>query len=250
MATNQATATAQPEYAQMLPPEILGEVIFPCRPRASRLARDYIRRRFAQALPACLIADLELLTAELVTNSYRYSRSAAFDVQSVRGHVGVTITHVGPTIHVDVSDDGSEDNVPHIADTCNDTDEGGRGLRLVREIATDWGVKWEGQRTVVWFELPIEKWRTRLLTDAYAACIAQELQARRIEVPHAGPLLLTATHANRRARLALCPLDGVLWWHWIQRPHESVPSLHLTPVYPADDATAMVDAIAAALGQA
>ncbi|WP_449066475.1 ATP-binding protein, partial [Planomonospora algeriensis] len=56
-------------------------------------------------------------------------------------------------LHIDVIDAGSADSLPRIrTDVCVESC-GGRGLRLVRELATTWG--WYGVPAgrVVWFQL-------------------------------------------------------------------------------------------------
>ena len=74
--------------------------------------------------------DAALLVSELFGNSVRHSGSGA------KGEtVTVAVRAVGGVVRVEV------------------TDRGGRGLRLVAELAARWGWRRRGGRTVTWFEL-------------------------------------------------------------------------------------------------
>jgi phosphoserine phosphatase RsbU/P len=90
-----------------------------------------------------LIADAELLTAELVANAVE--------------HAGTTITvHVSATessLTVRVTDDNAR---PVIAAPRppTDTTAGGRGLRVVDAVAGDWGTDHQPGGKSVWFRLP------------------------------------------------------------------------------------------------
>jgi anti-sigma regulatory factor (Ser/Thr protein kinase) len=90
-------------------------------------------------------ADAELLACELITNAVLHAGDAA--------KVTVTVTVSGPLVHIDVADDGIA-GVPHWRDTDPDAD-GGRGFRLVNELAERWGFLREKARarSSCWFEL-------------------------------------------------------------------------------------------------
>lgn len=86
------------------------------------------------------MADLRLLISELVTNSVRHG-----DGDSV---VVLLDADVPGTLRCEVIDDGTG-FVPR----ARQPDAiGGRGLDLVEQLASSWGVR-EGS-THVWFELP------------------------------------------------------------------------------------------------
>ena len=90
------------------------------------IARRFIRDTLADH-PASL--DAELLACELVTNAVQHATDAA--------RVTVAVTHRGPVVHVDVSDDGRT-GFPHWRQP-DGHDEHGRGFHLVNEIAQRWG---------------------------------------------------------------------------------------------------------------
>jgi anti-sigma regulatory factor (Ser/Thr protein kinase) len=91
-----------------------------------------------------LLDTTELLVSELVTNAVRYSEAP----------IGLRLTR-GATLLVEVSDPLPD---PPKERTSAGTDEGGRGLQLVHQLADDWGTRAEGAGKVVWFEqaLPAE----------------------------------------------------------------------------------------------
>ncbi len=106
-------------------------------------------RRFVRAALAGHpeASDAELLACELATNAVRHACDAA--------KVTVTVAVSGMTVHVAVVDDGIA-GVPHWRDPADDDDaEGGRGFRLVNELAARWGFLREKAqaRTCLWFEL-------------------------------------------------------------------------------------------------
>jgi anti-sigma regulatory factor (Ser/Thr protein kinase) len=90
--------------------------------------------------------DAAILVSELFGNSLRHSRS---------GLPGETVTIVvtagGGVVRVEVSD-RSGPGVPEPRSADRDA-EGGRGLALVAALATRWGWRQCGGRTVTWFEL-------------------------------------------------------------------------------------------------
>jgi anti-sigma regulatory factor (Ser/Thr protein kinase) len=95
-------------------------------------------------LDADVLADVELLVSELVTNAVLHARSPA----------RLTIEHDGRTLRVTVADES--DAQPRLRDYGADAVTG-RGLYLVDRISERWGVDavrddHYGKR--VWFELP------------------------------------------------------------------------------------------------
>jgi len=105
-------------------------------------ARRFVRQALA-GHPAA--EDTELLTSELVTNSVLHAADAA--------EVTVTVSVHGSVVHVEVTDDGIG-GVPHWRDIGDDS-EGGRGFRLVNELAARWGFLREKAkaRSSCWFEV-------------------------------------------------------------------------------------------------
>ncbi|BBA97292.1 hypothetical protein RVR_2964 [Actinacidiphila reveromycinica] len=94
--------------------------------------------------------DLELLTAEVLTNAVRYSRAVCVVVvrwSEARVRVEVSDTH--PVLPVPCS--------------ALSEAEGGRGLVLVEALSTRWGTELRPGGKVVWFEIafPRSKWSVR-----------------------------------------------------------------------------------------
>lgn len=103
-------------------------------PRARRLVRD----QFAATLTPDRLADVELLTSELVTNAVIHARPPVVLRAAVRdGHVVVT-----------VSDSGGGHDLSR--------EDHGRGLALVLALARRCGAWQSAAGTTVWFWLPLD----------------------------------------------------------------------------------------------
>lgn len=90
--------------------------------------------------------DAVLLASELFGNSVQHSRSG------LPGEtVTVTVTACTCTVRVEVTDRGASE-LPELR-LPDDDAEGGRGLGIVARLATRWGARRRGGRTVTWFEL-------------------------------------------------------------------------------------------------
>jgi anti-sigma regulatory factor (Ser/Thr protein kinase) len=88
-----------------------------------------------------LIHDAGLLTSELMTNAVTHGS----------GFVELRVCQEDDLLRVTVHDDADE--FP-IVPRRGPTSSGGRGIRLVSNIARDWGVdKAEAEGKAVWFEL-------------------------------------------------------------------------------------------------
>ena len=107
-------------------------------PAAARQARHLVRSLFPRASDTFLA---ELLTAELVTNA----------VLHVGGRVTLHAEFDGAVLHVDVEDDSS---APPVAGPRDDRGAG-RGIQLVDDLATAWGVEPRDNGKVVWFEIDL-----------------------------------------------------------------------------------------------
>jgi anti-sigma regulatory factor (Ser/Thr protein kinase) len=84
--------------------------------------------------------------SELFGNSVRHSGSGA------KGEtVTVAVRAADGVVRVEVTDGGGR-GMPQLR-PCGSEAEGGRGLRLVAELAASWGWRRRGGRTVTWFEL-------------------------------------------------------------------------------------------------
>jgi anti-sigma regulatory factor (Ser/Thr protein kinase) len=92
-----------------------------------------------------LVENAELLVSELVTNAFRHGR----------GDVGVRMLFKGGQVRFEVRD--SSDERPALR-TVGVSDEGGRGLVIVRAVADDWGISDDGMTT--WCSLNLYPRRT------------------------------------------------------------------------------------------
>jgi anti-sigma regulatory factor (Ser/Thr protein kinase) len=110
---------------------------------APRLARRYLASR-AAAWPAGLLGLVLLLTNELVTNAVVHGRRP----------VELRLIDHGNQIKIEISD-GDPDPLPAEAGWPPATEQNGRGLLIVDNLADRWGFRL--RRTppgkTVWFEL-------------------------------------------------------------------------------------------------
>jgi anti-sigma regulatory factor (Ser/Thr protein kinase) len=110
--------------------------------RAPQSARRAIEQHFAATVDTDLLASVELLTTELVSNAVRHGGAGEDDVVVL--HIAVAPGR----LRVEVCDtgDGFEAGRP------TPYGEGGYGLFLVSEVSSRWGVSREGGNCA-WFEL-------------------------------------------------------------------------------------------------
>ncbi len=109
-------------------------------PRAAKIARSAATTSLTDWKLPELLDITELLVSELVTNAIRYA-ATPFELAIRQGR---------DALYVEVSDDDSR--VPRILHPTAD-DEGGRGLQLVAELATNWGARPTRTGKTVWFQL-------------------------------------------------------------------------------------------------
>jgi anti-sigma regulatory factor (Ser/Thr protein kinase) len=126
---------------------LLGRIDLPGEPASASRARRYVRVLLA-GIDHPRTADATLLVSELIANAVRHSDSAR-----PGGHVTVAVAHVDGAIHIDVIDAGSAVNVPTLRDDVGGLGCSGRGLWLVRELASAWGWHETTPGRVVWFQL-------------------------------------------------------------------------------------------------
>jgi anti-sigma regulatory factor (Ser/Thr protein kinase) len=114
-------------------------------PAARRLLRDALR-----GLPAEIADDAAVIVSELVTNAVRHTRTLLV----------LRIRRGGRILRVEVSDDCTEQ--PRFGD-CSDVaggrelTTGGRGMRIVRELADRWGTDRTPVGKTVWFEISLSR---------------------------------------------------------------------------------------------
>jgi anti-sigma regulatory factor (Ser/Thr protein kinase) len=103
-------------------------------------AREYVRTHLSQILSAPKLADVELMTSELVSNAVQHAPP--------EGKIGLEID-VGPNaVRVSVTDSGAGFE-PAARERVGDI--GGWGLVIVDRFSDRWGVQHPPHR--VWFEI-------------------------------------------------------------------------------------------------
>ena len=110
-------------------------------PSAGGTARAALRKRFGSTLSRALLADLELVVSELVTNA----------VEHGRGTIRLEVEHTDRAIQGHVSDRG--DGFAYEARELGGTGGRGRGLAIVDALVTRWGIR-HGS-TQVWFAITL-----------------------------------------------------------------------------------------------
>ncbi len=107
---------------------------------ASR-ARSLIRRPLRRWGLTDLVPTAELLVSELVTNAVRYAQ----------GKIGLRLILEGGLVCEVLDDSAALPRLRH----PDDSDERGRGLQVVSQLAQRWGARRAGVGKVVWCELPV-----------------------------------------------------------------------------------------------
>jgi|GEM_PF-2395451 len=106
-----------------------------------RRARRHLTEQLRHLDPDTVDAAA-LLVAELAANAVRHA-GTAFDVSWT----------VSPaSLRVEVTDSGG--GAPRVR-TPGHHEASGRGLAIVEKLASAWGIRTDGARTTVWFELPL-----------------------------------------------------------------------------------------------
>jgi two-component sensor histidine kinase len=121
------------------------EADVPGGPHAAARARRMIQSELAGLVPAPLLADVALLTTELVANGVRHGGGGPDQ------HLRVALECGGPGLHVEVTNADHVDRViaPRRPDMAGG---GGIGLQLVEQLAARWGVR-DSRPAGVWFEM-------------------------------------------------------------------------------------------------
>ena len=104
-------------------------------------ARSLIRRPLRRWGLTDLVPTAELLASELVTNAVRYAQ----------GKIGLRLVLEGGLVCEVLDDSAALPRLRH----PDDSDERGRGLQVVSQLAQRWGARRAGAGKVVWCELPI-----------------------------------------------------------------------------------------------
>jgi anti-sigma regulatory factor (Ser/Thr protein kinase) len=114
--------------------------------RAPQSARRALEEHFAEEIDRDMLASVELLTTELVSNAVRHGGA---------GDGEVVVLHLATApgcLRVEVCDDGGGFE----AGRPTPYGEGGYGLFLVSEVSSRWGVSHD-DGNCAWFELDLER---------------------------------------------------------------------------------------------
>jgi serine/threonine-protein kinase RsbW len=129
-----------------VPSDLVGpfEVTLPNTPAAPAAARAAVSAWLAGHVTDTMLADAQLLVAELVANSVRHSGAPAAAIVRVRAHIDAG------GVRLEVEDRGTTGS---IARRPPDLEHGGGfGLNVVEMLSARWGVN-RGVGTRVWAEL-------------------------------------------------------------------------------------------------
>jgi serine phosphatase RsbU (regulator of sigma subunit)/PAS domain-containing protein len=121
-----------------LPPDRIAEWDVPADPAAVSGMRDALSRRLEAWDLAEFGFTMELILSELITNAIRYG-AGPIHVRLIRDR----------TLICEVADGSSTS--PHLRYAAT-TDEGGRGLFLVSQMAERWGTRYTPTGKVIWAE--------------------------------------------------------------------------------------------------
>jgi len=99
----------------------------------------------ALEVDAAVVDDAETVVSELVSNAVRYAKPLP------DGTIEVNWTVTGDEVEVEVSDGGGP-TTPHPAPR-SELSVHGRGLRIVRGLANEWGVVKDERGCTVWVSL-------------------------------------------------------------------------------------------------
>lgn len=107
--------------------------------------RTVVSELVALEVDATLVEEAEIVISELVSNAVRHAKALP------DGTVQVSWTVRDGVVEVAVTDGGGPTTPrPAPASTWS---ANGRGLRIVRSLAREWGVKEDEDRCTVWVEL-------------------------------------------------------------------------------------------------
>jgi serine/threonine-protein kinase RsbW len=127
--------------------DVLSADWFPGEAASVRYARDFVRGVLCEGWPR--LDDILVMVSEIATNAVRHTASGGED-----GWFDITVCAIGDGVRISVGDSGgsSVPQIPH-ASEAPDVMTGGRGLRIVDELADRWGHSGEELGRVVWFEV-------------------------------------------------------------------------------------------------
>ncbi|QXC60884.1 ATP-binding protein [Aquihabitans sp. G128] len=118
-------------------------IVLTAQVRSSAMARTFVGQAIARS-GAPVPEDLLLLTSEATTNATIHADS---------NQITVSVERIGSVARVSVQDD--DPTPPHVV-SADPGQPGGLGVRLIDQLAADWGVtQIQGDGKLVWFEVPL-----------------------------------------------------------------------------------------------
>jgi anti-sigma regulatory factor (Ser/Thr protein kinase) len=124
---------------------VIGTITLPGTQRSVAHARSFLRDLLPPGDP--VLDDLVLVGSETVCNAVAHTASG-----SAGGTVTVTLAAGCGVYRLEVADEGADGARP--CPRPENGAESGRGLRIVKELSLRWGFHEDGDRTIVWAELP------------------------------------------------------------------------------------------------
>jgi anti-sigma regulatory factor (Ser/Thr protein kinase) len=117
---------------------------FPPRPRSAAEARHWVRDHLAEIGRSDLVDSAEAGVSELVTNCILHAQtSIGLQMTGDNGRVIIEVYDAAPMVHKPAGD-------PAVPDAVDSTI--GRGLRIVRAHAREWGVSTSAAGKAIWFQ--------------------------------------------------------------------------------------------------
>jgi anti-sigma regulatory factor (Ser/Thr protein kinase) len=107
-------------------------------------ARQWLRTYFGSDLDAPVLYDAQLVVSELVTNAVRHAE----------GEIELCAAILGRVLRIEVTDETPDCDPVVLPEVVDDA---GRGLRLVRAVASDWGCRSGPARKIVWAEIDLSR---------------------------------------------------------------------------------------------
>ncbi|WP_159001593.1 ATP-binding SpoIIE family protein phosphatase [Streptomyces sp. SBT349] len=128
---------------QALPEDMTADWSFPADPETAGRARETVTAQLTEWGLMGIVFPTELIVSELVTNAIRWAG----------GPVGLRLIR-DETLICEVSD--PSETQPHLR-SPRSTDEGGRGLFLVAQLAHRWGSRRTATGKTIWTEQPLRE---------------------------------------------------------------------------------------------
>jgi two-component sensor histidine kinase len=139
MPSDERSAASTPQRPGAGAPDVRLAMSLPATIAAPGDARRAVQLRLGDLLATRALDDLLLVVSELVTNALRHGR----------GDIGLRVTFDGERVAGTVSDDGH--GFAYHPTGPDPTSHGGRGLNLVGQLTTRWGLR--PASSDVWFEM-------------------------------------------------------------------------------------------------